>query len=186
MSTVFLSGSRRLSRLNEAIRARLKNMVDSGMDIIIGDANGADRAMQEYLARTAYQNVTVYCAGDKCRNNVGNWASRFVKVDSRLRGRDFYAKKDKAMAALADFGLVLWDGKSVGSINNVYELVVREKKVVVYYSPDHKFCTITSKEQLQDLLARCDPETLGAIKRECSMLLESKTSPSQASMAFDQ
>jgi hypothetical protein len=144
------------------------------------------RAVQECLAKIAYRNVTVYCAGDNCRNNVGKWASQFIQADPKLRGRDFYTKKDLAMAALTDFGFVLWDGKSVGSINNVYELVARKKKAVVYYSPDHKFCTITGKDQLQGFLARCDPETLGLIERESSMFLESTTSSSQASMAFDQ
>ena len=35
-------------------------------------------------------------------------------------------QKDKAMAAEADYGFVLWDGKSSGSISNVFELLMPE------------------------------------------------------------
>ena len=138
MTTVFLSGSRRLSRLNDSIRSRLDNMVENELSIIVGDANGADKAMQSYLAENSYSGVTVFCAGEHCRNNVGNWPAKNVVVDSKLSGREFYAQKDKEMARLADFGFVLWDGKSTGSIANILELLKLEKKVVVYFGPERK------------------------------------------------
>jgi hypothetical protein len=166
MSTVFLSGSRTLSRLNDAIRARIKNMADNKLNVVIGDASGADKAMQCYLSGIAYPNVTVYCAGSHCRNNVGRWKTQLVSVDPKLRGRDFYAAKDRAMAAQADFGFVLWDGKSAGSIGNVIELTNRAKKVVLYFAPDREFYKLASESDLTALLARCDPETAGSIKRK--------------------
>ena len=46
MTTVFLSGSRHLSRINDKIRGRLENMTTGGLHIIVGDANGADKVMQ--------------------------------------------------------------------------------------------------------------------------------------------
>ena len=45
MTTIFLSGSRRLSRINLAIHKHLENMISCGLHIIVGDANGADKAM---------------------------------------------------------------------------------------------------------------------------------------------
>ena len=39
MSTVFLSGSRKISRLSEDVIVRLQNIIDSGLKVIIGDAN---------------------------------------------------------------------------------------------------------------------------------------------------
>lgn len=157
MTTVFLSGSRKINRLNDIIRGRIQNIVDQGFHVVVGDANGADKAMQVFLADKRYQNVAVFCAGGTCRNNVGSWPSENVSVDPKLKGRAFYTQKDKAMAAKADFGLVLWDGKSEGSINNVLELLKNGKKAVVYFSPKKEFINIKTPDDAYDLLRLCDP-----------------------------
>jgi hypothetical protein len=44
----------------------------------VGDANGADKAVQRYLADKACPNVLVHCIQDHCRDNVGNWLTRQV------------------------------------------------------------------------------------------------------------
>jgi len=41
------------------------------------------------------------------------------------------------MARTADFGLILWDGKSKGSGSNLKELTGQDKKTLVYLSPLH-------------------------------------------------
>lgn len=155
-TTVFLSGSRKLSRHNDAIRIRLETITDKQFDIVVGDANGADKAFQSYLAMTQYRHVTVFCAGDVCRNNLGSWEQRNICVDARLEGREFYAQKDKAMAAVADYGFVLWDGKSTGSISNVLELMKMGKPVIIYFAPDKTFHALKKVEDVQQLLERCD------------------------------
>lgn len=159
MTTVFLSGSRKISRLNNEIRSRIENILDQGFQVFVGDANGADKAMQAYLAERHYSNVSVFCAGNVCRNNVGSWQTRKVEVDKKLTGRAFYTQKDKAMAAEADFGFVLWDGKSEGSINNVFELLNGGKKAVVYFAPRKEFFNIKTADDVRTLLDLCDPET---------------------------
>ena len=186
MTTVFLSGSRKISRINDAIRSRIDNMVSKGISIIVGDANGADKAMQSYLAEIAYQDVTVFCAGDHCRNNVGKWPAKNIAPDTSLSGRDFYVQKDKEMALLADFGLVLWDGKSAGSVGNILELLKSGKKVVVYYTPEKQFHNVGTTEDLRALLNKCDPEDLDVIKKKLrltSSLREIRDSK-QATLAF--
>lgn len=157
MTTVFLSGSRKINRLNDVIRGRIQNIVDQGFRVVVGDANGADKAMQTYLAEKLYPNVAVYCAGDTCRNNVGEWKTEKVRVDAKLKGRAFYTQKDKVMASEADFGFVLWDGKSEGSINNVFELLGKGKKAVVYFSPRKEFFNVKSAEDIRELMRLCDP-----------------------------
>lgn len=169
MTTVFLSGSRNISRLNDAIRQRLDNMTSNDLDIIVGDASGADKAMQGYLADIRYQNVTVFFVGGQCRNNVGGWATRSIPANPSLSGRDFYSLKDKEMARLADFGFVLWDGKSIGSIANVLELLYAGKKVVVYYGPGKKFYSVHTENELMSLLQKCDPETLATIDKKLNI-----------------
>lgn len=169
MTTVFLSGSRKISRLNEAIRERVQNILDQGFRVVVGDANGADKALQGYLAEKDYRNVVVYCAGKVCRNNVGEWEVSKVSVDPKLKGRAFYTQKDKVMAEEADFGLVLWDCKSAGSINNVAELLKKGKKAAVYLSPEKRFVNVTSSEDVDDLIQSCAPTDFHAIKKNLVM-----------------
>jgi hypothetical protein len=156
MTTVFLSGSRKINRLNDSIRGRLKNILDQGFNVVVGDANGADKALQAYLAEAHYDKVIVYCAGSVCRNNLGEWPVREIDVDAKFKGRDFYTQKDKAMALEADYGFVLWDGKSAGSINNVLELMKNGKAVVVYCGPEKAFHNVKQVTDVQTLLRLCD------------------------------
>jgi len=65
MTTVFLSGSRKISRLDEDVRKRLSTIVEKKFRVIVGDANGADKAFQTYLAGMDYANVTVFCSGER-------------------------------------------------------------------------------------------------------------------------
>ena len=151
--TVFLSGSRKISRLNDEIRLRLEKITSQNFRVVVGDANGADKALQNYLANIRYEHVTVYCAGGECRNNIGGWPQINIEVSPKLRGRDFYAEKDKTMADEADYGLVLWDGKSVGSINNVLELMKNNKPVIIYFSPDRSFHALKEVDDVRRLMS---------------------------------
>lgn len=166
MKTVFLSGSRAISRLNAEIRERLENITSQSFRVLVGDANGADKALQAYLKERRYQNVTVYCSGQRCRNNVGSWKTEYIDVPPGTRGRDFYTRKDRVMAQSADYGFVLWDGKSAGSIENVVSLLKRGKKALVYYSPGKDFLSIAAVQDLKRLLARTTPEALEAIGKK--------------------
>lgn len=169
MTTVFISGSRKLSRLNQEVRDRLKNVLSQGFEIVVGDANGADKAVQNFLMDEKYPHVTVFCAGNTCRNNVGNWKVSQIDVDPRLKGREFYTKKDKEMAEIADYGFVLWDGKSPGSYSNIMELLRRNKKALVYLSPEKSFFTVAKLDDAQRLLNMCDTASQDEIKRKIKL-----------------
>ena len=93
MTFVFLSGSRKISRISKDVRDRIDNMVQKDMNIVTGDANGADKAMQSYLHELKYPNVTIYYVGLSPRNNVGNWPTKNVFVEGKLSGREFMLKK---------------------------------------------------------------------------------------------
>jgi hypothetical protein len=41
MTTVFIGGSRRVSRLSSDVRARINRMMEQHLSIVVGDANGA-------------------------------------------------------------------------------------------------------------------------------------------------
>lgn len=147
MKKVFIGGSRRVSRLGAPIRARLDKIMEKGLAVIVGDANGADKAVQQYLFSKHYENVEVFCSGTACRNNLGDWQIRQITAGMHDRGRRFYAAKDRAMASEATYGLMVWDGKSSGTLLNVLRLLRQDKKVVVYSVPDHQFTELKAYEQ---------------------------------------
>jgi predicted Rossmann fold nucleotide-binding protein DprA/Smf involved in DNA uptake len=57
--TVFVAGSRRISQRSAEVKSRLDTMIDKGFQILVGNANGADKAIQRYLADKSYRNVLV-------------------------------------------------------------------------------------------------------------------------------
>jgi hypothetical protein len=156
MRTVFIGGSRRIGRLNEVIRVRLDNIVDQGLRVVIGDANGTDRAVQAYLAQRGHRDVVVYCMAGGCRSNLGGWNVQEVEASGE-RGFEYYALKDAQMARNADCGFMLWDGKSRGTLLNVQRLLEARKPVVIYFAPDRECMTVRTPDELKALLARCRP-----------------------------
>jgi len=159
-STIFVAGSRQISRLPAEVKARLDTMIEKGFQILVGDANGADKAVQRYLADKSYPNVLVHCMKDHCRNNIGNWPTRQVAAPRGAKGFDYYSLKDRAMAEAAEYGLMLWDGKSKGTINNILVLSKRNKPVVVYVAPSKDFQTVRALDDLRDVLAKGDPTSV--------------------------
>ncbi len=164
---VFVAGSRRLSRLNKDVKRRIDNIVDKGLAVMVGDANGVDKAVQRYLSSRHYSNVLVFCMEGGCRNNVGGWPTRKIAApDPVRRDRAYYSTKDRAMAEEADYGLMLWDGKSRGTLRSIVDLVRQKKPVVVYIAPAGSFCTLRQSGELAELLSRVDPVALQGVDRE--------------------
>jgi hypothetical protein len=153
-ASVFVSGSRSIAQLDAPVAQRLANIMAQGLRVVIGDAHGADAAVQAYLARAGCREVTVFCAGARCRNNVGAWQVTRIRVDPSVKGRAFYTQKDKAMAREADYGFVLWDGRSAGSLANMRELLGLRKRVLVYLAPDRRFFVLGDPADLRALLRR--------------------------------
>lgn len=164
--TVFVAGSRHISRLPAEVKGRIDTMVEKGFQILVGDANGADKAVQTYLAGKAYRSVLVHCMERHCRNNVGLWPTREVAAPKGVRGFDFYSLKDRVMADAAEYGLMLWDGKSKGTINNVVNLSRRGKPVVVYVAPKQRFLTVKTFDDLRDVLAEGETESVERVVSE--------------------
>lgn len=186
MTYVFIAGSRQLSRLNEKVKDRLKNMVNQNFHILVGDANGIDKALQKYLSEVNYSNVTVYCSGEHCRNNIGNWSENKIKAENNIKGRKFYTIKDLAMAEDANYGFMIWDGKSLGTIKNILELINRNKKAVVYLSSKKEFINISNKKDAYNLINKSDKNCLEKIKKniDFNIMENSNDKPQQNSMDF--
>ena len=135
MTKVFIAGSRHLWQLNETVRNRILNVIDKKYQVFVGDANGIDKAVQNFLKNIHYENVRVFCSGKRCRNNIGNWETVNIPVQENIKGLKFYMAKDIEMAKEANFGFMIWDGKSAGTLNNVIQLIKRNKKVLIYFTP---------------------------------------------------
>lgn len=153
MTKVFVGGSRRVSRLHLDVRRRIDKIIEQGLPILVGDANGADKAVQAYLFSRRYGKVDVFCSAGDCRNNVGHWPVKAVSVPTGSRGFDFYAVKDDRMAEEASVGLMIWDGDSVGTLVNMARLLRRGKNVVVYIVPDRRFVTLSSRDDWERLVS---------------------------------
>ena len=132
---MFVGGSRRITRLDAEVRQRLDRIVDKRLPVVIGDANGADKAVQRYLSERKFEAVEVFAADESPRNNVGGWSVRVIRPGHARKDFDYYASKDRAMAVAATVGLMLWDGQSRGTLMNVLRLADQRKPVVVYVQP---------------------------------------------------
>lgn len=152
---VFIGGSRAVSKLNAVIRDRIDDVVISrGNTVIVGDANGADKAVQQYLADRHYQHVVVFCM-ESCRNNVGGWPTHNVEAPAGSSGFAYYSAKDLVMSQEAKCGLMLWDGKSKGTLQNLLKLTHSGKRALVYFAPTKDFHVVGNEAELQALLALC-------------------------------
>jgi hypothetical protein len=136
--------------MNVELSRRLDNIIQKEMRILVGDANGFDRAAQSYLAEQGYRAVRVYCTSGICRNNIGDWPIQAVEYEGHDRGLEFYTAKDDAMLSDADYGLFAWDGKSKGTLRNICKMAERGRPSAVYISRKKKF-VIT--RNAQDALA---------------------------------
>lgn len=167
---VFIGGSIGISKLNAAIRARLDDFMKRGNAIFIGDANGADKAVQAYLAKRNYGNVIVFCM-EHCRNNIGAWPTRSIEPPSKRKDSSYYAAKDFVMFQEAQCGVMLWDAKSKGTLQNMLNLVGAGKRTLVYFAPSKDFHVLANDQDLQALLARCQPRDLVAASRKLGLKL---------------
>jgi hypothetical protein len=93
------------------------------------------------------------------RNNVGHWKVRSVDVPRGARGFDLYSVKDTQMAKDASYGLMLWDGKSRGTQENVRNLLAHGKPVAVHLGPARRFVSLRSTEDLHKLGIASKPDS---------------------------
>ena len=120
--------------------------------------------MQTYFASKRYTNVTVFCM-EECRNNVGGWPTRNVKPPNGSKGFSYYAAKDFVMAEEAQCGVMLWDAKSKGTLQNMLNLIAVDKRTLVYFAPTKSFHVLANREELQALLAQCEKRDIDSAAR---------------------
>jgi hypothetical protein len=166
MTSVFIGGSRMISHLSEEVTARLRNIVSRNLAVLIGDANGSDKAVQRFFSEAGYRHVCVYCSGPECRNNLGLWKTIHVGVQRRTKDRQFYQIKDAKMASDCDYGFMLWDGESSGTLNNVVSVISRRKRCLLYVAPSRKLLPIRSPADLESVTRTLPSEILADLDKK--------------------
>lgn len=153
METIFIAGSIKIKNLDSKVAERIKAAAASGLRVVVGDADGADTSIQSYIASMAYANTTIYCSGEKPRNNIGSWPVKSIVTNHKPGSRAFFTAKDLKMAQDANYGLMIWDSQSTGTLSNVIELLKQKKKSVVYINKIKKFLTVSDVSQLEQLVS---------------------------------
>ena len=153
MPTVFIAGSIKIKNLHPRFVNRISKIVADEMNIIVGDANGADTSIQKELSRQLAEQVTIYCTGKEPRNNIGCWNVKQIHSLAEPGTRAYFSAKDLKMADAADFGLMLWDTASTGTLSNVFELLKGGKMCVVFINKEQRFINVKKPNDILMLVA---------------------------------
>ncbi|MEZ0498174.1 hypothetical protein [Sphingomonas sp. IW22] len=149
---VFISGSLSITALPEPVIERIGGIVERALPVLIGDARGVDRLVQRHLADRDIAAVTVYCSGEEPSNNLGDWPVRNIPSSGRKGTAAYHVPKDAAMARDAFSGLVIWDGRSRGSLANIHRLAVRRCFTMIWFGPESRFITLRSDSDRESFI----------------------------------
>lgn len=141
---VFVSGSSKTQdkesgyyrkSLPKGVSDALDSYIDSNRKIVVGDAPGIDRQVQDYLNSKDYSNVEIYGPGKEIRYLANSdWKTHLVDVpDAEPGSKEWLKAKDIAMEEVASEGLaVILDQGSNATRNNIDRLMSNNKSVKVY------------------------------------------------------
>lgn len=152
MHKVFISGSMRIKNINHDVLRRIDNIIDSGFQVLVGDADGVDASIQSYLVAKDAKSVLIYCTGDQPRNNLGNWNTQNIQTNYSPGTRAYFTAKDLEMANDCDYGLMIWDAKSTGTLSNAIELLKRHKGSLVFVNKEKTFIKVKTVTDLESLI----------------------------------
>jgi len=148
---VFISGSSKTQdktspyyrkSLSKGLKNDINKEIKKNSTIIVGDAPGIDRQVQDYLKKKNYKNVEVYSPGKKARYIADNkWKN--VKVDApeyEEMSPEWLRQKDIAMTKRATKGIavILPNGGAGATRNNIDRLIDSYKDVKIYQISDDK------------------------------------------------
>lgn len=169
MTKVFISGSMRIKHLDKSVLERINNIIENHFSVIVGDADGVDSSVQEYLEQKGVRSVIVYCSGSQPRNNIGKWETNCISTTSKPGTRAYFTAKDMQMASDCDYGLMVWDSKSTGTLSNAIELLRRHKKSLVYVNKEKEFLSVSDVGDLKKLLKYMSPSSLNKAEDKLSV-----------------
>lgn len=130
------SSAFKAKELPPEVRERIDQAIDHGTTIIVGEAHGACRLYQDYLASKGYRNVIVGHA-KSLRYNAGNWQDIQYGQDLRERERRMIEDCDEA--------IIIWQNHSSVIAENL-ERLKRLKKPTYLYEYNSKNQTVKAGE----------------------------------------
>lgn len=133
---VFVSGKVKYDKeLDEAVASELDNVMKSKSNIIVGDAPGSDKLVQDYLNEKGYRNVKVYTSDLNARNNSGMWQVIRIASNKQLDETKRRELKDIAMTNLATKAIAIMpeDDRSGSAMsNNISRLRDKNLEPVIF------------------------------------------------------
>ncbi len=130
------SSALKAKELPAEVREKIDAAIAQGMKIIVGEAYGACRAFQDYLASRGYGNVVVGHAV-RLRYNAGNWKD--FQYGKNLKERE------RMMIEDCDSAVIIWVNSS-GVIAENLELLKRLGKPTFLYEYDDRTGTAKAGE----------------------------------------
>ena len=170
--TVFVSGSSKTQtedspyyrkELPSGIQKELDKHIEKHDRILVGDAPGIDRQVQDYLNEKNYDVVEVYGPGKQVRYSANSsWKTNPIDAPEFEEGsKEWLAKKDIAMSKEADEGLaIILDEGAKATRKNVQRMRDDDKDVKVYMLDQNGLDLdrwLTQRE-LKDVIVHSDVE----------------------------
>ena len=142
---IFVSGSKTISTFDSEIIKVLNRMVENNHEILVGDCEGVDTSIQNFMKNKAHKNTTIYFVGNEPRNAQETFNKKQVRTYGKLTPYEYYQQKDIQMSKDADAGFVIWDEASKGSRDNISRLIQMGKPVVIYSTKRNKLLRMKDK-----------------------------------------
>ena len=143
---VFLGGSKCIGRLPDKVVTLIDELMEKREHFIIGDCHGMDLAFQTYLESKHYPHVTIYCSGEKCRFNVGDWPEKHICVPDGIEGYKFYRVKDYALMKDCDAALLVYETRALATRSYIYYLKRLGKPIFAFDLERDRFKIIDKRE----------------------------------------
>lgn len=142
--TVFISGSSKtqnkeseyyLRQLPKSFKSQLNEIMRKHAKVVVGDAPGIDRQVQNYLNKKGYDRVEVYGPGTEVRYSANKkWKTHAIDdPDHEPGSTEWLAKKDRAMEKVSTKGLAMvLDEGAKATRKNVKRMQSHKKPVQVF------------------------------------------------------
>lgn len=161
MNKIFISGSISIKELDEKVIKTIDKIIQKKYEIMVGDAEGIDKLIQDYLAKQNYENVIIYHIGEKPRNHqFKNFKTKKVNFDDSLKSeREKQYFKDEKMFKECDKCFCIWNGRSKGTYENIKRVLENREKnreIAIYYNQTKEFIRAEKLQEYPKLRNRVD------------------------------
>lgn len=161
---VFISGSISIRRLPDTVKESLDRIIQNNLQILIGDADGIDSLIQRYCQQANYNRVTVYSIYSSPRFMVHGFSHKQITPNPDIKKeRERQQAKDIAMTEDSGYSLVIWDGKSKGSYNNILRSLEKGQKIKVYSNESHNFFIPSSDTEVESIFRKNNGYAAGEV-----------------------